>query len=213
MTPLFGFGRRGRDEPAGPTHLTATLPCGVCPTDRGWIFEDPLDAALAERGLGEVTGGGQMIFPDSGIIPFVDIDIEVKAADAPTLDLIVRTLEGCHAPRGSLLKAPGREVLRTFGRAEILRLTLDAATLPDAHYESFDVNVFIDRAVDLLRSGAPEAQRGAIAYHGHLSRDLWTDLFFCGPDYAALRAAIDPILTDPACENATVDRFVGRTEL
>ena len=62
------FGRRPksleRDSPAhnGPdrTSVTAELNHRIGPIDRGDRYEDPLEKALAERGYGEVDGGGAL---------------------------------------------------------------------------------------------------------------------------------------------------------
>ena len=66
-----------------PTFVVASLNARLQPIHRGEYFEDPLDAALIERNLGHVSGGGTMQMK-SGEIEFCDIEIQV---DGPTPDV------------------------------------------------------------------------------------------------------------------------------
>ena len=63
-----------------PILLVARLYEHVEPMDRGSRYEDPLDAALRESGLGEVTGGGSQL-GERGEIDFADIEIRVSNLD------------------------------------------------------------------------------------------------------------------------------------
>ena len=74
----------------------------VMPIERARKYEDPLNAALLEAKLGEVTGGGSMQAKD-GTIEWVGIDIELADLSA-ALIFSKKTLRELGAPRGSVVE-------------------------------------------------------------------------------------------------------------
>ena len=163
------------------------------PLDRGTRYEDPLDAALRERGLGEVTGGGSQL-TDSGEIEFADVEINVTNLD-DALPVIVSTLEVSGAPTGTELIG-NAGVLRRLGRHQSVAVYLDGATLPDEVYADLD----FDRLVDDLTTAAGEG-----SYHGYWQGPTETGLFFFGPDAEAMFTRIESLLrTMPIGQNARV---------
>ena len=87
------------------TLLIARLYEHIEPLDRGARYEDPLDAVLRERGLGEVTGGGSQL-SETGEIEFADVEIQVSNPD-DAAPVIVASLEAAGAPVGSELVGDG----------------------------------------------------------------------------------------------------------
>src|SRR6188768_3179133 len=132
---------RGRDAATQSSHsratmsqattVTARLHEHIEPLDRGTRYEDPLDAALRDAGVGEVTGGGSQL-GELGEIEFADIEIVVSDLDA-ALPVIARVLEEAGAPAGSQLLGP-EAVLREFGTRQSVAVYLDGVSLPDEVY-------------------------------------------------------------------------------
>src|SRR6476619_1458065 len=63
-----------------PTTVLARLREHIEPMDRGSRYEDPVDAVLRERGLGQVTGGGSQL-SESGELEYADIELELANLD------------------------------------------------------------------------------------------------------------------------------------
>ncbi|MGE5671887.1 MAG: hypothetical protein ACM31E_10610, partial [Fibrobacterota bacterium] len=76
LISLFGCNKTSEKKTIS---VTAQINQPVMPIQRGEIYEDPLFNALAEKQLGETTGGGSML-KESGEINFVDIEIELTDA-------------------------------------------------------------------------------------------------------------------------------------
>ena len=85
-----------------PIFLYVKIPAAIMPLERGEQYEDPLDEALRDAGVGEVTGGGSMMKPD-GSIEYVGIDVDatdVKKAVGIIREVMVR--QG--APEGTVIE-------------------------------------------------------------------------------------------------------------
>jgi hypothetical protein len=93
---------------AYPCIVIATITESLGPVDRGAIYGDPLDAALAAAGLGTVTGGGSQL-DASGTVAFVDLEVALADLDG-ALGKLRETLQQLGAPAGSVL---------TFNRAGV----------------------------------------------------------------------------------------------
>jgi hypothetical protein len=90
----------------------------VGPVERGAKYEDPLDAALKQARLGEVTGGGTSLNKDNSIA-WVGVDIElINLSEA--LEFTRRKLRELGAPKGSVLefKRGGKEVVEPIHDVE-----------------------------------------------------------------------------------------------
>jgi hypothetical protein len=165
------------------------------PIDRGNRYEDPLQAALDEAKLGQVTGGGSQL-NEAGGIDFADIEIEVANLDG-ALHVITRALEKAGAPKGSeLINGEDSRVLHTFGTHECLAVYLDGVSLPDEVYADLD----FDAVVDGLGTAA-----GPESFHGFSQGNEETGLFFFGPNADEMFARVEPVLrTLPIGQNARV---------
>ena len=181
------------------TTLIARLYEHIEPLERGTRYEDPLDAALRERGLGEVTGGGSQL-TETGEIEFADVEIVVSSLD-DALSVIVTTLEEAGAPTATELTGDAG-VLRTFGHQQSVAVYLDGVTLPDEVYAELD----FDQIVSDLTTAAGEG-----SYHGYWQGPTETGLFFFGPDAEAMFVRVDPVLRAlPIGQNARVAVRRGR---
>lgn len=74
----------------------------IMPIDRGAKYEDPLDAYLRKKDIGEVTGGGSSLSTTGGI-EWVGVDIELSAPHK-NIERIAIKLRELGAPPGSFLE-------------------------------------------------------------------------------------------------------------
>jgi hypothetical protein len=179
--------------------LVARLYEHIEPLDRGTRYEDPLDAALRQSGLGEVTGGGSQL-TESGEIEFADIEMQVNNLD-DALPVIVSSLEAAGAPAAAELIGDGG-VLRRFGHQQSLAVYLDGTSLPDEVYADLD----FDEVIDRLTTAAGEE-----SFHGFWQGAEETGLFFFGSDAETMFARVEPVLRAlPIGQNARVVVRPGR---
>lgn len=88
-----------------PLFVYIKIPGNLDPMDRGELFEDPLQQALAQDRLGEITGGGSQLSDphESGnSIEFCGIDVDLYDA-AKGLALLRYELARLQAPQGTTL--------------------------------------------------------------------------------------------------------------
>ena len=175
------------------TTVIARLYEHIEPLDRGARYEDPLDEALRDAGVGEVTGGGSQL-GELNEIEFADIEIEVSDLDA-ALPLIIRELEKAGAPTGSQLLGPVG-VLRAFGERQSVAVYLDGVSLPPEVYANLDFEELVDRLTEAA---------GADSYHGFWQGPEETGMFFFGDDAEAMCARLEPVLRAmPIGQNARI---------
>jgi hypothetical protein len=84
------------------TTVSARINDPVSSDERATKYEEPLDKALKEAKLGEVTGGGNSV-DAHGKIEWAGVDIEINDVQAG-IALIKQTLAGLGAPKGSVLE-------------------------------------------------------------------------------------------------------------
>ena len=167
--------------------IVARLNDRARPLDRGDLYEDPLDAVLKKRGLGQVSGGGTQQAA-SGEIDFCDVEIELSEP------AIVDVLETRGAPKGSRLLL-GREEERPFGRLEGLAVYLNGTDLPAETYRTCDSNHVYQEFNRLL---APSAR-----IHSYWQGPKETALYMYGPSYTEMTAHLaDFIAAYPLCAKA-----------
>jgi hypothetical protein len=177
-------------------NITAQLNARLMPLDRGAIFEDPLDQALQDLGIGRVDGGGTMQ-NKSGEIDFCDIALETRDLSDPTLTKIVEVLESLGAPKGSKLQFGDPKSEIKFGYYEGLAVYLNGADLPDEVYKTSDVN-FVYSEFNRLTDG-----KGRI--FSHWAGPTETALYLYGPSFADMQEAIAAFLsTYPLCQRCRV---------
>jgi hypothetical protein len=165
------------------------------PIDRGSRYEDPLQAALEAKGIGEVTGGGSQLDED-GRIAYADVEVALANLD-DAVSVVVTALEAAGAPQGSeLIDASDGRMLREFGRQQCLAIYLDGTSLPDDVYAELD----FEGVVAEIGSAA-----GEDSYHGFSQGAEETGLYFFGPDAEAMFGRVEPVLGHlPIGQNARV---------
>jgi len=187
-----------------PHLVLARLYEHIQPIDRGVRYEDPLQAVLESKGLGNVSGGGSLL-NELGGIDYVDIEIELANLDQ-ALDVVAETLESLGAPQGSeLLDASDERVLREFGKQQCLAIYLDGVSLPDQVYSNLDFEGVVTEI---------GAAAGDDSYHGFWQAREETALFFFGADAEAMFSRVEPILCRlPIGQNARVVIRAGKHDL
>jgi hypothetical protein len=191
------------DSPSAGLEVTAQLNHLLMPVDRGARYEDPLQEALAARGLGEVVGGGTMQL-QSGEIEYIDVEVALTDASLG-IPFVIATLEALGAPKGSKLQIMEGESVREmpFGKAEGVAVYLDGVNLPDAVYATSDVNVVIEEL-----DGRLEGVGGMQSYW---QGPRETALYFYGRDAQEMkRLMADFLAAYPLCAGARVVTIAPR---
>jgi len=181
-----------------PHFVVARINEYIQPIDRGDRYEDPLNDALEEKGLGEVTGGGTEMSSE-GRIEGVDLDIELANLDE-ALSLTRRTLVELGVPAGSRLTYTqnGEEKTEMIGDLEGIEIYLDAVGLPDEVYETLDFPVEYERLTEMLKTADGEPRS---VYD--LNEETLITAY--GPDADRLFASIETVSnTTPVFRNARI---------
>jgi hypothetical protein len=198
MSVLERFFKRPAKPP--PTRfLVAQLNARLQPIHRGEFFEDPLDAELRERQLGEISGGGTLQAKD-GEVEYCDIEIEVAPGADAAEAVVIRTLEALGAPRGSKLhtEADGRET--PFGVNEGLAVYLNGTSLPDHVYKECDSN-FVHSEFNRLLEG-----KGKVL--SYWQGPMETAFYMYGPSFVAMNEALSGFLsTYPLCQQCRITQI------
>ena len=202
------FGRLGRTEsrssesppPQEERKISATAELNhkIKPIDRGDRYEDPLGDALAERGYGEVDGGGTMQSKE-GEIMFIDVHMLLVSPDV-SIPFVTEFLEGRGAPKGSMLKIfEGDVVVKEipFGVREGFAVYLDGVNLPDEVYRECDSNHVVSE-IDKCLKGHGEIE-------AHWQGPTETALYVYGDSNALMKPLIADFLSSyPLCRGARV---------
>ena len=185
-----------------PHLIIARLYEHIEPLDRGDRYEDPLQAALEQTGIGRVTGGGSQL-DELGGIAYADVEMELANVDE-ALRIVAEALEAAGAPQGSELISHNR-VVREFGRLQCLAIYLDGTSLPDEVYAELDFEAVV---------AALSAAAGDDSYRGFWQGPEETGMFFFGPDAEAMFVTVEPVLKRlPIGQNARVVIRHGKQSL
>ncbi len=188
-----------KQEPEGEI-VTARLNARVQPVDRGEYFEDPLDEALKQLGLGAVTGGGTQLADEPAGIEFCDLEIVLADAEDATLQMVMARLEQLGAPKGSKLIVDATGAEHPFGAHEGLAIFLNGSDLPDAVYAACDINHVIAELDRLMGAKGK--------FKGFWEGSKETALYCYGPSFAEMRASVEPLLASyPLCQKARLEQI------
>ena len=104
LARALGFGDRPRRSGGRAVEcmVFARIEDPLMPLQRGQKYEDPLNRALIQAGLGRVTGGGSVQGID-GAIEWVSLDIEL-VDNGPALEFLRAKLLELGAPESTVLK-------------------------------------------------------------------------------------------------------------
>lgn len=200
LLTLFGC-KKGPSPQVGTAseayRITAQLSHPLMPLDRGDRYEDPLNEALSQRNLGEVTGGGTMQ-EKSGEIKFIDIEVDLTNLDVG-VPFVIRELEELGAPKGSILRIHGNNPQKEipFGKAEGIAVYLDGVNLPEEVYKNSDVNLVVEELNRRLGS------HGSVQSHWQGPSE--TALYLYGDNANKMKTLIQDFLDSyPLCKGARV---------
>jgi hypothetical protein len=166
-----------------PLFVYAYLNSRIAPLDRGERYEDPLEEALQNNGMGEVTGGGTMQ-KKSGEVSYCGIDIDLFDAEHG-VPFLADFLSERGAPKGSKLQftlPTGEKKEVPFGNLEGLAIYLNGTDLPDDVYKHCDIN-YVWEEIDRLIGEKASIQ-------GHWQGATETALYLYGPSATMMRSAI-----------------------
>ncbi|MFZ1392990.1 MAG: hypothetical protein WAS23_15505 [Dokdonella sp.] len=179
--------------------FVAQLNARLQPVHRGEYFEDPLNVELKKAECGEVSGGGSLQ-SKIGEIEYCDIEIEVNGALTVAERVVIETLEGLGAPKGSKLhiEAEGRQV--QFGQAEGIAVYLNGTGLPDEVYKECDSN-FVYSEFDRLLNG----EGRVLSYWQGPSE---TAFYMYGHSFQEMNSRLTEFLASyPLCDQCRVEQI------
>ncbi len=178
-----------------PVFAYAHLNIRILPLSRGDLFEDPLQEAFDENGLGEVTGAGTMQ-EKSGEISYCGLDLDLYDIERG-VPFVCDFLAQRGAPQGSKLQfeIDGEQREIPFGTLEGLAIYMNGTDLPDEVYQNSDINFVYDEINRLL------GDHGAI--QGHWQGPTETALYLYGPSVAEMKTLIAKLMEEyPLCQRA-----------
>ena len=94
------FAEEARDE--GKHFFYVRIPGNIEPLERGDRFEDPLDAALEEAGIGSVSGGGSQM-GEGSTVEYCGLDVVVTDRERG-IEIIRRVLQASECPQGAVIE-------------------------------------------------------------------------------------------------------------
>ncbi len=182
-----------------PAVITATLNARLQPMDRGEI-EDALDSVMAKHRYGVRVIGGGTAMANNGEVSECDIEIEVDDPSDKMIDLIVRTLEAMHAPKGSRVTMPDGGKVIPFGTLEGLALYLNGTDLLPEVYQACSADHVYEECQRLLQD------TGIVASSWNGAEE--TALYLYGESYADMLGRIAPLRNGYAlCEKSRVEQI------
>lgn len=166
------------------------------PIDRG-AYVDLTERFLKEKGWGSLGDGEGTMLSPTGEPESCDFDIVVLPEH---LDDVCDALDRVFfVPKGSKMVIGDEE--RSIGQQEGLALYLNGTELPEEVYRTSDINAVI---------GSLEAhlgkERGRFLSYWQGARE--TALYFYGPDYAEMKAALEEIIPrHPLCGKCRMEQI------
>ena len=175
-------------------HLTLQLNARIMPMDRGEFFEEPIDYALKQLGIGETDGGGTLR-NETGEVKNCDVEIDLYEKS----DAIYKKLHGflmcLGVPKGSFLISGNDK--REIGNLEGLALYLNGIDLDDEIYNSCDVNYVISEMIRMLGN--------EYKYHSYWEGAKETALYFYGESFNKMNALVIPFIEQyPLCKKSRI---------
>lgn len=179
--------------------VVASLNARLQPLDRGHWFEDPLGERLQALEVGEIAGGGTMMFP-TGEVQYCDVEIVAASFSPENLDVVIEELEKLGAPRGSTLRIESNGSKISFGVTEGLALYLNGVDLPDEVYKTSDVD-FVCAEFDRLLAGKGR-------YLSFWQGPTETALYLYGDSFDEMTTLLrDFVNTYPLCQRCRIEQI------
>ncbi len=166
----------------------------LMPMDRGTLFEDPIDEALHQYNIGEVTGGGTLLSQERMPLS-CDIEFSIKKNQ---IDRFISFLKNADTmAKGSYIEYDDKR--EEIGNLEGLNLILDGTGLDESVYKENNVNDVIHEINHLLE--------GKGQYHSYYVGEKNTNLYFYGKSFDEMKGIIVPYTkTAPLCKNSIIEQ-------
>ncbi|MCA9039233.1 MAG: hypothetical protein KDA65_02685 [Planctomycetaceae bacterium] len=160
----------------------------INPLDRGDRYEDPLDDALQDAGLGELNGGGTAI-SDTGEV--TSSDIELTLYDLQNgVPFVIAVLTELGAPKGSKLVVMNEEnePQQEFhiGTVEGVALRIKSDWLDESSPHAEDFNTLLE---ELMTQHTEDFE-----LQGSWEGEDFSELYFYGASAAKIRNTIESSL-------------------
>jgi hypothetical protein len=166
------------------------------PIDRGDMYEDPLNDALEEKKLGEVTGGGSQL-NDQYQVEYCELEVCITGDLDEAKKVIIETLENNGLPKGSKIILNDEETL--IGNHDVLALHFDNVNLPESVYEENNINNVLTEIEELLGDCG---QRNS-----HTSSNEETVVYYGGVSFAIMKEKIEQyVASHPLCKNGKIEQ-------
>lgn len=163
-------------------------------------LEDELQEILEKEELGEVTGGGTLLDPQTGEIISCDIQILLNEDKKDNINHLVELINKIRIPKGSTLLCMASEDKIEVGTLEGLAYYSNGTELPDEIYESCDIN----HVVEQMES----AMDGIGHFYSYWEGKEWTVLYFYGLSFVEMKQKIEPFIASyPLCQKCRIEQI------
>ena len=194
------FLRAFRSQPASRAVAThpaeAYWPVKLGHLDAEIVFGRPIDKALRDMGLGEVTGVHTRQDAKGGV-EGVELRLSLASLHPRALRTVGTLLEELDAPLGSWISFSETGTRHVFGQTEGLGLVLDPR---DGVSRKRDRLAVLEACTDALE--------GQGLYQGANDLGGTPVLYFYGDSFAAMKNALASVMrTEPRCRHAYTQRL------
>lgn len=166
----------------------------LLPTHRGVLFEEPIDRALKNKGIGEVSGGATY-FLDSGEPEHCEITIKHNSVSDSNFNDIMDFYSFKSIPKGSHI-IRGNEITK-IGALEGMAIYLNGTDLEDDIYKSCDINYVIEKVIEMLGE--------QYIYHSYWEGKKETALYFYGSSFLLMKESVSEFIkTYPLCQHCRI---------
>ncbi len=163
-------------------------------------LEDELQEILEKEELGEVTGGGTLLDPQTGEIISCDIQILLNEDKKDNINHLVELINKIRIPKDSTLLCMASEDKIEVGTLEWLAYYSNGTELPDEIYESCDIN----HVVEQMES----AMDGIGHFYSYWEGNEWTALYFYGLSFVEMKQKIEPFIASyPLCQKCRIEQI------
>lgn len=179
--------------------LTLNLNSRLQPMHRHDL-EDIFQEILEKEKLGEVTGGGTSQNPQTGEIESCDIDIHLNDDKQDNINRLAELVNKIGIPKGSALLCMEPKIKIEVGTLEGLAYYGNGTELPDAVYESCDINHVIEQ----MESAMENIGR----FYSYWEGNEWTALYFYGTSFVEMKQKIEPFIASyPLCQKCRIEQI------
>ena len=177
-------------------YLTLKLNARFQPKHR-FELEDALQEILAEKQLGEITGGGTAQKPD-GEIACCDIEIHLTRDQPEDIQWLAGLLNRIGIPKGSVLQGVEPEI--PVGTLEGLAYYSNGTDLPEEVYQTCDINYVIQQM--------EQAMEGIGSMYSWWEGNAYTALYFYGTSFSEMKSRIEPFIASyPLCQKSRIEQI------